>query len=183
MSVFCHRHICACVLVSLSALMTATSPLPSSVLLQGEIGRPGSKVSRSSPPACLALPLISLWSISHALGIMGSESLSPLSPPRILNLCDVICLLMCSEYPLQLLNGSCCISLSSRWSRTAKLDHIPGCLQSSSGSSPLRHPPLLSFASASCFSLFSFLWPDSISPLYWTPVLLIQALQHSTSAL
>lgn len=160
---FPSRSICACVLVFLFALMS-TSPLPSFVLLQGEIGRPGSKVSRSSPPACLVLSLICLWSISHVLGIMRSGFLSPLSPPCILDLCDVICLLMCSEYPLQLLNGSCSISLCSRWNRRAKLDHIPGCLQSSSGSSPLCHPPLLSFAfaSASCFSLSSFSWSGSI---------------------
>lgn len=40
----------------------------------------------------------------------STVSASILPPGCILELCDVICLLMCSEYPLQLLNGSRCIS-------------------------------------------------------------------------
>lgn len=150
------------------ALMSPTSTLPSFVLLQGEIGRPGSKVSCSSSLACVLLSLISPWSISLVLGIMGSGYLSPspplLSPLCILNIRDVICPLMCSEYPLQLLNRSCYISLSSHSNHVAKFDRIPGCLPSSSCSSPLYHSPLLSFSSASSLSLSSFPWPGSISP-------------------
>lgn len=167
-------RICACVLVFLPALMTAASPLSSFVLLQGEIGRPGSKVSRSSPPACRLPSLVSLWPISHVLGIMGSECLSPSSPLCILHLCDVICLLMCSEYPLLLLllNGSRYISPALSMSQSSI---------TSQDVSPLFLPSILFL----CF----LLPPLSLSlarihySSYWTPVLLIQALQHSTSAL
>lgn len=49
---FVFRHRYAFVLVFPSAQIIATSPLPSFVLRQGEIGRPGSKVRCSSLPAC-----------------------------------------------------------------------------------------------------------------------------------
>lgn len=125
-----------CVLVFLSALMSPPSLLPSFVLLQGEIGRPGSKVSRTFPLPCLVLSLTSLWHVLRVLGINGILIsllfLLLLSSLCILNLCHVICLLMCSEYLLQLLNGPCYINLSSCCNHVAVLEHIPGCLLSSS---------------------------------------------------
>lgn len=54
-----------CVLVLFCALTSTPSPAPPFVLLQGEIGRPGLKVSCSSSPAHLVL-LNSLRSISSS---------------------------------------------------------------------------------------------------------------------
>ena len=84
--------------------------------------------------SCLPRSLAHLCLVHHACpwnnAIWISPSLlPPLSTQRILNLHDVICLLMCSEYPLLLLNGSCYISLSSG-NRVAKPDHISRCLLS-----------------------------------------------------
>lgn len=64
---------------------------------------------------------------------------SALSASVVLNLCDAIYLLMCSEYPLQLLNGPCYINLSSCCNHVAVLDHIPGCLLSSACASTFCH--------------------------------------------
>lgn len=112
-------------------------PFPGRNWTSGVKGEP-LRLSRMS--RCLAH--LSLCSVSHALEIMGSGFLPIPSPRCILNLSDVICLLMCSEYPLQLLNGSRYISLSSHCNQVANLDHISGCLPSFSRSSPLCHSPL-----------------------------------------
>lgn len=164
-NVFCYRCMCTCVLVFISALMSPPSPLPSFVLLQGEIGRPGSKVSRSSPLTCLVLSLTSLWHVLRVLGI-NRILISPLfllllSSLCILNHCDVICLLMCLEHPLQLLNGPCYINLSSCCNHVAVLDHIPGCLLSSSCASTFCHSP------SSFLLLCSFFFIFLLLPLAW----------------
>lgn len=73
-----------CVLVLFSALTSTPSPAPPFVLLQGEIGRPGLKVSCSSSPARLVL-LSSLRSISSSCpwcnGIRIFPTVCLYSPP------------------------------------------------------------------------------------------------------
>lgn len=145
------------VLVLLSALTSTDSPAPPFVLLQGEIGRPGLKVS------CFASPAHHAFFISLSLVHLTCPWYNGIRISPTLCLCDVICPLMCSEYPLQLLNGSCCISLRS-CSPHSKLRSHPELSPiiftlltllffSFFFSSPLLHR-----------SFFPFSWPVSSSP-------------------